>query len=226
MTDRFGDHKQAGTNYQYGYNSYKQAAVGLWKINLAHFRDQRDKVNENIGTTMLHWFCNLIAFGATEHFVKDGDMARPAYGDKLANQFNDFLRDDVGIESQKQRDKYSAVVSGSLGIRKTKTGDAATGGPLPGLRMAAVDGGVPAIIAYLEKEEITTFNQLIAKVQPGADPMMALALRIANLNDEQRRKFEAALKVAMVKAEKKKKAEASKPKAPAQRANGAARPTA
>ena len=186
-------------NLSYGYNSTRAAVVGIWKGNLASLKDKRAKTNEAYATTAFHWIVNLVVFGATEHFVQKGEGFKPAYSDKLANSFNDFLETEVGMDSQKQRDKYSSVISGSLGIRKTKAKD----GPLPGLREVAISDGAVGVVAFLEKHEIKTLNGLMAKVQPGADPIVALATRVANLSDEARAKYAKALEVAMGKAARK-----------------------
>lgn len=204
------DHRVSGDNFLYGYNSSRQAAVNLYKVNIGHYRDTRDKVNKALKPVMLHWFCNLIAYAATEHFVKDGDPSAPAYGDKLANDFADFLTVEVGI-APKGKDgkhaknvlKYSSVVSGCLGLRNKEK---VLFDPIPGTRMAALEG-VPSLIAHLERADIKSFNDLVGAVQPGAEPMMALATRVANLNDEQRKAFERALRIAMPKAARKRAAD-------------------
>lgn len=188
---------KAINNLSYGYNSTKAAVVGIWKHNLATLTGDRKKINEKIATTQLHWLANLITYAATEHFIKDGDVNKPAYSDRLANAFSEFLLAEVGITSEKTRDKYSSAVSAVLGIRKSKADKA-----LYPVRESAIVGGAPAVIEFLAANDIKTFNGFLARVQPGADKMVALAARVANLSDEEKVRFEKALEAATRKAEK------------------------
>lgn len=184
-------------NLSYGYNSTKAAVVGIWKHNLATMIDKRGDMSKEIAKTQLHWFANLIVYGATEHFIKDGDVNKPAYSDRLANAFSEFLLAEVGIKSQSQRDKFSSVVSALLGVRKNKAAQSL----LP-IREAAIADGAPGVIKFLEANNIKTFNELLGQVQPGADKMQMLASRIAKLSDEEREKLVRFLGKAADKAER------------------------
>jgi hypothetical protein len=178
-------------NLMYGHNSVKAAVINIYKVNIGALEEKRGKISADLTETKMHWLANLITYAATEHFVKDGDANKPAYSDKLANQFSEFLYAEVGIASEKTRDKYSSAISAVLGIRKSKADKA-----LFPVRQVAISDGAVGVLSFLETNDIKTFNGFLARVQPGADKMAALAARVANLSDEERVRFEKALEAA------------------------------
>jgi hypothetical protein len=198
-------------------NTYATAAANLWKLSLAGAKEHQKKASERVRKTHMEFVANLYCYGAA-HFTADGDINAPKYTEKLARAFQVFLTEKVGMESEKQRNKYSSVITASLFIRKSKCDRL-----MQGMRNVAVSDGPDGVIAFLDKlgpdeSGVRSWNQFVARVQPGAsvDTVEQLIKRVAGLTDEHRDVFFSKIKAAIA-AKKKEEAE----KNPAGKAKGA-----
>lgn len=178
--------------------AYAAAATQLWKINLAALADKRKALGDKYKATHMDFLANLICY-ATTHFVKDGDVNKPLYTEKLARLFQEFLEATVGMDAPGQRNKYSSGITASLFIRKTKADPM-----MKGLRSVAVAEGPAGVLAFLDNVcSVKSFNQFMAKVSPGSSPdaVDQLVKRVARLPEESRDQFFAKIKAAIKQVE-------------------------